>query len=167
MLPLHINVQDKHVIVVGGGKIALRRLRLFLEEGAIVTVVSPEVVPEIEELSKLKKLNWLEKKVELADLGHAFIIIAATNDSSINEWIADNVDVNQLVNVASNADIGNVTVPKSMKKGRLTLSVSTNGASPKLAKQICEQLSDQFDDRFVEELDRMYEKRSEKKRRGE
>lgn len=165
MLPLHIDVKDKNVLVVGGGKIAHRRLRLFLKEGAVVTVISPDVVTEIEELHNQNKLHWLEKKVEQVDLEHAFIIIAATNDPSINEWIAENADPNQLVNVASDAEKGNVIVPKSVNKGRLSISVSTNGASPKLAKQICEQLSDQFDNQFIEELDRMYEQRSEKKQK--
>jgi precorrin-2 dehydrogenase/sirohydrochlorin ferrochelatase len=164
MLPLHFNVKDKNVLVVGGGKIALRRLRLFLEEGARITVISPDVVPEIAELSKADKLNWQAKKVELADLKDALFIIAATNDSAVNEWIAENASENQLVNVASNANKGNVIVPKSVKKGRLTLSVSTNGASPTLAKQICEQLSKQFDEQFVNELEQMYENRANRKR---
>ncbi|WP_338786643.1 NAD(P)-dependent oxidoreductase [Metabacillus sp. FJAT-53654] len=166
MIPLHINVKDKNVLVVGGGKIALRRLLLFLEEGANVIVVSPEVVVEIKDLSNQKKLLWLEKKVELSDLEHAFIIIAATNVPAINEWIAENAKINQLINVASNAEKGNVIVPKSIKKGRLTMSVSTNGASPVLAKQICEQLSLQFDDQFIEELDQMYKIRMNKKRKN-
>lgn len=164
MLPLHFNVKDKNVLVVGGGKIALRRLRLFLEEGARITVISPDVIPEIAELSKVGKLNWQAKKVELADLKDALFIIAATNDSAVNEWIAENASENQLVNVASNADKGNVIVPKSVKKGRLTVSVSTNGASPTLAKQICEQLSKQFDEQFVNELEQMYENRANRKR---
>jgi precorrin-2 dehydrogenase/sirohydrochlorin ferrochelatase len=164
MLPLHFNVKDKNVLVVGGGKIALRRLRLFLEEGARVSVISPEVVPEIAALSKADRLTWQAKKVKLADLKDALFIIAATNDSVVNEWIAENTSENQLVNVASDADKGNVIVPKSVKKGRLTLSVSTNGASPTLAKQICEQFSEQFDERFVNELERMYENRANRKR---
>jgi precorrin-2 dehydrogenase/sirohydrochlorin ferrochelatase len=163
MIPLLINVKNKNVLIVGGGKIALRRLLLFLEEGAVVTVVSPVAAPEIIELSKLNQINWLEKKVEITDLQHAFIIIAATNDSKINEWIAENVSENQLVNVVSSAEKGNVTVPKSVKKGRLTLAVSTNGASPRLASQICNQLSNQFDDRFIKELDQLYENRVIKK----
>jgi precorrin-2 dehydrogenase / sirohydrochlorin ferrochelatase len=164
MLPLHFNVKDKNVLVVGGGKIALRRLRLFLEEGARITVISPDVVPEIAELTKAGKLNWQAKKVGVADLKDALFIIAATNDSAVNEWIAENVSENQLVNVASNADKGNVIVPKSIKKGRLTFSVSTNGASPTLAKQICEQLSEQFDEQFVNALEQMYENRANRKR---
>jgi precorrin-2 dehydrogenase / sirohydrochlorin ferrochelatase len=163
MIPLLIDVKDKNVLIVGGGKIALRRLMLFIEEGANITVVSPVAAPEIMELSRLNKINWLEKKVELTDLQHAFIVIAATNDPAINEWIAENVSKNQLINVVSYAEKGNVTVPKSVKRGRLTLAVSTNGASPKLASQICEQLSSQFDDRFIKELDQMYENRTIKK----
>ncbi|WP_226665785.1 NAD(P)-dependent oxidoreductase [Metabacillus litoralis] len=164
MLPLHINVQNQNVLIVGGGSIALRRLQLFLEEDAHVTVVSPEVVEEIENLARSNQLIWKKKKIEVSDLSQAFIIIAATNDHQINEWVAKQVAPTQLINVASNAEQGNVIVPKSIQKGRLTLSVSTNGASPKLAKQICEQISHQFDESFIKELDIMYEKRQENKK---
>ena len=163
MQPLLIDLTNKDVLVVGGGQIALRRLLLFIEEGAIVTVVSPEVVPDIEELFKQGKIHWFEKEIELQDLDKAFMIIAATNDSDLNEWIAENAKTNQLVNNVSNAKKGNVTVPKSVKKGRLTLSVSTNGASPKLAKQICEQFSNQFDDHFIRNLDQLYKDREIRK----
>ncbi|WP_240050834.1 NAD(P)-dependent oxidoreductase [Metabacillus litoralis] len=165
MLPLHINVQNKNVLIVGGGSVALRRLQLFLEEDAHVTVVSPAVVDEIKNLAQSCQLIWKKKKIEVSDLREAFIIIAATNDHQINEWVAKQVTPNQLINVASNAEQGNVIVPKSIQKGRLTLSVSTNGASPKLAKQICEQISHQFDESFIKELDIMYEKRQENKKK--
>lgn len=163
MLPLHIDVKDRNVVVVGGGKIALRRLKLFMEEGAQITVVSPHVVAEIEVLYHEKRLQWLKKKVEVSDLEPAFMIIAATNDPSINEWVSKNANKYQLVNVVSQVERGNFLVPKSIKKGRLSLSVSTNGASPKLAKEICERLSNQFDDSFIQELDQLYEQRLKKK----
>ncbi|MGN7941284.1 NAD(P)-dependent oxidoreductase [Virgibacillus sp. 6R] len=159
MIPLHIDVKGKKVIVVGGGKIAYRRLCLFLAEGANITVISPNVISEIEELFHLGKITWLEKKIELADLKNAFFIIAATNDASINEWIAANIEENQLINIVSNAKLGNVTVPKTVKKGKLILSVSTSGASPKLSKEISEKLIEQFEDDFIEELDKLYVER--------
>ncbi|MDQ0227117.1 NAD(P)-dependent oxidoreductase [Metabacillus niabensis] len=159
MIPLHIDVKGKKVIVVGGGKIAYRRLCLFLAEGANITVISPNVISEIEELFHLGKITWLEKKIELEDLKNAFFIIAATNDASINEWIAANIEENQLINIVSNAKLGNVTVPKTVKKGKLILSVSTSGASPKLSKEISEKLIEQFEDDFIEELDKLYVER--------
>ncbi len=163
MLPLHINVADRHVLIVGGGKIAYRRLLLFLEEGANITVVSPEIIKDIEILYEKKQILWRRKKVEVSDLHQAFIIVAATNNSEINEWVAANVNDFQLVNVTSNMTKGNFIVPKSVKKGRLSISVSTNGASPRMAKEICEHLSSQFDEEYIQELDRLYELRQQKK----
>lgn len=163
MIPLHIDVENRHVLIVGGGKIAYRRLQLFLKEGAIVTVISPEIIKEIKVLSDEKQISWKQKKVELSDLQHAFIIITATNDPNVNEWVSANVNEFQLVNVASDMNKGNFIVPKSVKKGRLSISVSTNGASPKLAKEISEQLTKQFDDDFIEKLDQLFEQRQKKK----
>ncbi|MBU7592056.1 NAD(P)-dependent oxidoreductase [Metabacillus halosaccharovorans] len=159
MLPLHIDVNNRQVLVIGGGKIAYRRLLLFLDEGANITVISPEVINDIEDLSQKKQILWKQKKIELSDLQQAFIIVAATNDPAVNEWVAENVNNNQLVNVASDMTKGNFIVPKSVKKGRLSISVSTNGASPKWAKEICEQLSSQFDEEYINELDRLYDQR--------
>ncbi|WP_175638849.1 NAD(P)-dependent oxidoreductase [Metabacillus schmidteae] len=163
MLPLHINVADRQVLIIGGGKIAYRRLLLFLEEGANISVISPEINKDIEDLYQKRQISWQQKKVELSDLQHAFIIVAATNDPAINEWVAANVNEFQLVNVASNMTKGNFIVPKSVKKGRLSISVSTNGASPRRAKEICEQLSSQFDEEYIKELDRLYELRQQNK----
>ncbi|PMC38380.1 hypothetical protein CJ195_07890 [Bacillus sp. UMB0899] len=163
MLPLHINVADRQVLIIGGGKIAYRRLLLFLEEGANISVISPEIIKDIEDLYQKRQISWQQKKVELSDLQHAFIIVAATNDPAINEWVAANVNEFQLVNVASNMTKGNFIVPKSVKKGRLSISVSTNGASPRRAKEICEQLSSQFDEEYIKELDRLYELRQQNK----
>lgn len=164
MLPLHIDVTNKKVLIVGGGKIATRRLQTFLDEGATVRVVSPEVSPEIFKLAKAGVIQWEQKEVTVEDLISPSIIIAATNYPEINEWIAEKASEHQLVNVVSQAEKGNVTIPKFVKKGRLTLSVSTNGANPLLAKQICEQLGGQFDEEFIAELNRMYEERKNKKR---
>lgn len=164
MLPLHINVTNKKVLVVGGGKIATRRLHTFLDEGAIIKVVSPEASLEIEKLANIGVIHWEQREVTIADLTSPSIIIAATNKPEINEWIAEKASEHQLVNVVSQAEKGNLTIPKFVKKGRLTLSVSTNGASPLLAKQLCEQLSSQFDEEFITELNRLYEERKNKKR---
>ncbi|WP_169908384.1 NAD(P)-dependent oxidoreductase [Metabacillus halosaccharovorans] len=159
MLPLHIDVNNRQVLVIGGGKIAYRRLVLFLDEGANITVISPEIINDIEDLSQKKQILWKQKKVELSDLQQAFIIVAATNDPAVNEWVSENVNNHQLVNVASDMTKGNFIVPKSVKKGRLSISVSTNGASPKRAKEICEHLSSQFDEEYINELDRLYDQR--------
>jgi len=163
MLPLHIDVNNRQVLVIGGGKIAYRRLLLFLDEGANITVISPEIINDIEDLSQKKQILWKQKKVELSDLQQAFIIVAATNDPAVNEWVSENVNNHQLVNVASDMTKGNFIVPKSVKKGRLSISVSTNGASPKRAKEICEHLSSQFDEEYINELDRLYDQRQQNK----
>ncbi|MCV9887598.1 NAD(P)-dependent oxidoreductase [Metabacillus halosaccharovorans] len=163
MLPLHIDVNNRQVLVIGGGKIAYRRLLLFLDEGANITVISPEIINDIEDLSQKKQILWKQKKVELSDLQQAFIIVAATNDPAVNEWVSENVNNHQLVNVASDMTKGNFIVPKSVKKGRLSISVSTNGASPKRAKEICEHLSSQFNEEYINELDRLYDQRQQNK----
>lgn len=165
MLPLHIDFSAKEVLIVGGGKIALRRLKTFLHAGANITVVSPEACEEITRLAEQNEICWKQEKVSVEHLHSPFLIVAATHDHDVNEWIGKNTRPNQLVNIASKMEKGNVLIPKIVKKGKLTLSISTNGASPTLAKELGEKLSSQFDDDFIKELDMLYEERQKRIRR--
>jgi len=159
MYPLNINMEEKDCVVVGGGKIAYRKISSLISEGANVTIISPEVCPEIETLAlegkiKLKKRSPLEK-----DFHHAFYIIAATNNEQINDEITTRLSKTKLVLNASSVEKGNCHTPASFKKGRLLLTASTSGASPMLAKKIRDEWSAVYDEYCVEYLDFLYEAR--------
>ncbi|MBD1379976.1 precorrin-2 dehydrogenase/sirohydrochlorin ferrochelatase family protein [Metabacillus arenae] len=163
MLPLMIDMKNKQVVIVGGGKIALRRLRLLKEEGAHLTVVSPQVNDEIKNLAASGKIVWKKKEVCTEDIKQAFLIIAATNDPNINEWIAGQVSGHQLINVVHKAEIGNVQVPKIVKKGKLIFSVSTSGASPLLAKEFSEKFASLIDKDIEKKLEEYHQYREQLK----
>ena len=71
MLPLHINLSGK-IIIAGGGNVALRRLKTVLPEGADITVISPEALPEIKQLADEGRIRWVSRKIEMKDLAPAF-----------------------------------------------------------------------------------------------
>ncbi|MEG9463589.1 MAG: precorrin-2 dehydrogenase, partial [Bacillus amyloliquefaciens] len=87
MLPLHINLSGKRIIIAGGGNVALRRLKTVLPEGADITVISPDALPEIKQLADEGRIRWVSRKIEMKDLAPALLIIAATNDCSVNQEI--------------------------------------------------------------------------------
>ncbi len=104
---------------------------------------------------------WLNGKLEVRDLQDAFLIIAATNSFEVNEFVINQVGDNQLVNASYQADRGNVSLPATLRRGRLIISVFTGGASPLLARKIRDDLSLQYDQSYGKRLESLYEKRLE------
>ncbi|MCA1058703.1 hypothetical protein LCL96_07135 [Rossellomorea aquimaris] len=166
MIPVMIDVKEKQVTIVGGGKVAYRKLSVFFEQGAKITVISPEVVDPIKELHEEKKIVWIKRKVLADDLKNGFIVIAATNQRSVNEQVKTHSEENQLVCVVDDGDCGNIQMVSYKQKGRLTIAVSTGGSSPFLAKKLTNQLFQPFDDSYIEKLDLISTKRNEIKASG-
>ncbi|WP_137789426.1 NAD(P)-binding protein [Bacillus sp. E(2018)] len=160
MYPIHINMSGRTVVVAGGGLIAHRKIQDLLNEEAKITVISPAAVKEIQEWHAERKLTWIEREVERADLEEAFLIIAATNSKEINSWIAELTSPKQLVNVVDQLDLGNFIVPSVVKRGKLILSVSTSGASPSLSKSIKKELQQKYSEDYETYLDFLFQCRS-------
>jgi precorrin-2 dehydrogenase/sirohydrochlorin ferrochelatase len=159
MLPLMIDVRNRLVVIIGGGKIAYRRLSVFLKQGAKIKVISPHVIDEISFLHAQSQLEWKQKEADKEDFKDAFLIVAATDSKEVNAWVAREAGEHQLVNLAGESELGNVQVPSFHQRGRLTLAVSTDGASPSLAKDLSAQLFNQFDDVFFDRLEDLFNER--------
>jgi len=147
---IELNMQNKKAIIVGGGKIAFRKLASLLQAGADITVISPSINKEITRLEKENKITWLEKYFEAIDLYHAHIVIAATNDKSVNRFVACSANPYQLVNVVDDPLKGNFSVPATLKRGDLTISIATGGTSPVLAKKIRDEISLHYGSEYSE-----------------
>lgn len=160
MLSLMVDLKGKQCVVMGAGSIALRKIKELLKEKAIVTVISPSACQEIVELYTNNKITYIQRKAAIGDGSGAFLVVIATNDFTENQELARHLRSTTLVNVASDAVAGNFHIPSTYKKGKLQLSVSTNGASPKLAKKIKEEWQSQFDDSYIEYVDFLYQVRS-------
>lgn len=148
MLPISVNLQHKKCIVIGGGKVATRRIKTLLAEGANVTVISPELLPELMTLAENEHIKWLERPFDDGDCLDAFLVIAATNRKAVNERVAYDCRPHQLVNIVDHPEKSNVHFPAVGRKGLLSIAVSTDGASPILAKNIRDRVMEQFDDEF-------------------
>ncbi|WP_129729114.1 NAD(P)-binding protein [Ectobacillus funiculus] len=157
MYPLTLHIQNKRVVVVGGGKVALFKIGPLVREGADVTVISPEADGKVQKLAEEGHITWLAKTYEESDLVGALLIIAATDDAELNTRIAAEAGENQLVNVITDPTAGNVHLPAAFERGRLMIAVSTGGASPKLAKKIRDDLSDTYGEEYEQYLDFLYE----------
>jgi precorrin-2 dehydrogenase/sirohydrochlorin ferrochelatase len=153
MYPITLRMRDKKVAVAGGGKIAYFKIVPLIEEGADITVISPEIDEKIQERVNLGQIKWIQKEYEREDVKDAFLIIAATDNKEINERIEEEAEENQLVNVISNPERGNCHFPAALRRGKLLIAVSTEGASPKLAKHIRNELEEIYDETYEDYLE--------------
>jgi siroheme synthase-like protein len=135
--PVFINIRGKKCVVVGGGKVAFRKIKALLECGAEVTVVSPSINPELNDLIKKRRIDHISREYEPEDLKDTFMIIAATDSAETNLKIALGARNQRiLVNIANNLDQSDFIIPSSFRRGDLTIAVSTAGMSPALTKKI-------------------------------
>lgn len=158
-IPLMIDLKGQKVLVIGGGKIAERRITTLLDNQAIISVISPTVTKKIESLHVQKSVQWHKKVFEESDLANAFLIIVATNNSTINHWVIESAPKNALINAVEDATQGNVQFPIHLKRGKLSIAISTNGASPAFAKKIKVDLENEYDQRYQAYMDFLFDAR--------
>ena len=135
--PVFLDIDGKRAVVIGGGPVAHRKAASLIEAGAAVTVISPDATPSIKKLAERGLLTHKPRRYRKGDLRGAVVAIAATDDPSVNERAASEAnDLGILINCATPPDSGNFIVPSSIKRGALTLAISTGGASPALSKRL-------------------------------
>ncbi|PEE32231.1 NAD(P)-binding protein [Bacillus cereus] len=159
MYPLTVRVNEKRVVVIGGGKVAGFKIIPLLKQGADIVVISPELDANLVKLVEEKKIRWYQREYEKSDIKSAFLVVAASSDSILNEQVAEDAAENQLVNVITNPESGNVHFPAAIHRGLLNIAVSTGGASPKLAKKIRDDIANKYDETYESYLDFLYEVR--------
>ncbi|EJQ09080.1 siroheme synthase domain-containing protein [Bacillus cereus BAG3X2-1] len=159
MYPLTVRVDKKRVVVIGGGKVAGFKIVPLLKQGADIIVISTELDANLVKLVEEKQIRWYQREYEKSDIDDVFLVVAATSDSVLNEQIAEDASANQLVNVITNPESGNVHFPAAIHRGLLNVAVSTGGASPKLAKKIRDDIANKYDENYESYLDFLYEVR--------
>ncbi|WMT20412.1 NAD(P)-binding protein [Parageobacillus toebii] len=155
--PVMLNIANQHVVVIGGGKVAERKIHGLLEAKANITVVAPTITSGIQQLEAAGKLIWRQKTFSPDDLEEAWVVIAATNNRDVNEAVAKAAKPYQLINIADDPERSNFHVPAVIRRGRLTIAISTGGASPTIAQQIRRQLEELYDDDYGRYIDFLYQ----------
>jgi siroheme synthase-like protein len=136
--PVMLNLTGERCLVVGGGSVALRKVKGLLAAGAQVSVVAPLVD---ERLKTLKGLEIQERPFRTTDLHHARLVVVATDDATLNRTVArDARDLGVLVNVVDCPALCSFILPATLKEGPVQVSVSTGGSSPTLARKLRDTL---------------------------
>ncbi len=163
--PIFLNILGKRSIVIGGGDVALRKVKSLLECRAKVTVISTKPHPEISKLSEERMIRLIERDYKAGDLKDAVIAIVCTNAKKVNRKAADEArKEGALVNVADDPERSDFIIPSFFRRGNLTVAVSTSGVSPALAKKIRTKLEKSFGLEYASLLSLIGEVRSGIKR---
>jgi|Deesub1362A_J573_1020465.scaffolds.fasta_scaffold00788_10 precorrin-2 dehydrogenase/sirohydrochlorin ferrochelatase len=166
LLPLHLKVEGKKAVVVGGGKVAERKVDLLLESKAEVLLISSQVTKRLRELSERGKIEWRRRKYQRGDLKGAFIGIFAASDSKAEEnFIEEARERGILVNISTDYKKCDFIFPAVVRNEKILITISTLGTFPLLSAEIAREIQKMFDDSYSELIDFLFEARKEIKRR--
>jgi siroheme synthase-like protein len=151
-VPILVEAEGLRVLVVGGGEVATRKAKQFAYAGAIVRIIAPELIADLEELVIEKALEVERRPYERGDISDAQLVVAATNDRLVNAAIAREADVeNRLLNAADHSEEGNFAMMAVHRRGPLTVGVSAGGV-PAAAQRIRDAIGERFDARYGDAL---------------
>jgi len=136
-----VDLTGKRCLVVGGGAVAERKVALLVQCGAGVEVVSPKATARLMSLASSGRIRLRRRPVRASDLPGAFLVVLATDDPKVNREVAGRVKrAGGLVNVADAPAACSFLVPSVVRRGDLTVAISTGGSSPALAKKLRQRL---------------------------
>ncbi|MBE4910622.1 siroheme synthase [Bacillus luteolus] len=158
--PIMLDLDGKQVVVVGGGKVAERKVLGLLEANANVTIISPTVTEGLSELVQKQRIQWKEKTFESKDLTYPLLVFGATNNKSVNKEVRKAAEEKQLLCLLVDSPLeSDFQVPSTVTRGRLQLTISTSGASPTLAKKIKQELENKYDESYESFVDFLFDAR--------
>jgi precorrin-2 dehydrogenase/sirohydrochlorin ferrochelatase len=132
----------------------------LLEAEAEVTVISPGLTASLAAWADENRFVWRAKHFEPADITGAWLVFAATDHPEVNQAVYNALEPNQLINIADNPALSTFTVPAQLRRGRLLLTASTEGASPGLSRKIVAELADKYDEAYGTYVDFLAESRA-------
>lgn len=151
LYPINLKLDELDVVIIGGGEVAYRKCKNFLDFNKNVTIVSKQILNKFYDLEgniKIIKDDYKKMYIESAS-----VIIVATNNRELNMEIGLYCRAKKkLVNVVDNLEISNFTVPSYIKRGDLLISVSTGGKSPSLSSKIKKELEEIYSEDYEEYL---------------
>ena len=161
--PFMIDLKDRKALVVGGGDVALSKIRKLRDFEADVSVVANNVLSEIKEIEGVKVLQKLFEEKDLND--NFFLVVAATDDKVINNKISLFCkERNILVNVVDDPESSSFVFPATLRRGNLTVAVSSGGVAPGAAAELKNSIDKQLSDNIDEILGFVAEERAKLKR---
>ena len=141
--PFYTDIENKKCLVVGGGKVALRKVRKLLPFSPEITVIAPYICHE---LLLIKNIKTVKRKFVESDIDQAFMVIGATDDSRVNAHVSELcMDKKIPVNIVDEPKLCSFYFPSIVRKDNITVGISTEGKSPVLARFLREKIEKEID----------------------
>ena len=143
--PVMLDIRGRRAVVIGGDRVAGEKAAALSASGADVRIISPQFCDTILQQAEHHQVTLVQKSYQSGDLAGAFVVIAATNDPQLVQAIWNETqERGQLVNIVDVPEHCSFIMPSILRREQLTIAVSTEGASPSLAKRIRQNLEKQF-----------------------
>jgi precorrin-2 dehydrogenase/sirohydrochlorin ferrochelatase len=154
--PAFLKLEGKKCVVIGGGKVAERKIRSLLEANAIVFLISPDATPFLAKLAEEEKITWIKDTFKPDYLEGAWLVFACTNQREVQREVFQACEERKIFcNVVDQPDVSSFIVPSVVKRGALTLAISTSGASPAVSRRLRERLERLFGEEYASYLELM------------
>ena len=139
--PIFIDINQKPVIIFGGGDIALRKAILLVKANPVLTIIAKSFSTEFKDFIKINKLSYKKKSFEDSDIKDQILIIAATNDNLTNTAISKIAQAKRIpVNVVDQPELCTFTMGSIVERDSLVIAISSGGKAPVLARMIREKM---------------------------
>jgi len=156
-----LSVRGRRCLVVGGGRIAARRVHGLLREGALVTVVAPQTVAALTELDEGGEIDLRRRAYEAADVQGYALVLAATDDREVNRQIFEEATAaGTWVNVADDPQLCTFHVPARVRRGGLEITVSSDGGAPFATRRLRQLIEKRIGPEWAEWMQAAAEYRS-------
>ena len=143
--PMFVSVDKRECLVVGGGPVGERKIRLLMSYGAVIRLVAEKLTPWLQTQCDQGNVRLAGETYSKDHLEDVDVVFAATSDPGLNREIAADARQRRLLcNMATEPECGSFIVPSIFRRGPLTIAISTAGASPALAVQIRQKLEHEF-----------------------
>ncbi len=149
--PIFLNLENKRCLVVGSGEVGKRKIRSLVDSGAehVSIIDTRPADKDLEQILALDHVEYKCREFQSSDLDDIFLVVTCTSNKAVNKRIGDLChERNILCNIADLPERCSFIVPATVKRGDLTIAVSTSGQSPAVAKRIRRELEENFGDEY-------------------
>jgi len=151
--PINVDLQDRPCVVIGGGKVAYRKVHSLLKAGAKIRLISPHIKEGVQAFVDEGKITWIEREYEPGDLEGSTIVFVAVDDPAVGAVVAEEAKkLNLLINVADIPHQCTFTLSSYIERGDLLVTISTGGKCPAYSRHMRHTLEEIVDDSYGEVL---------------
>ncbi len=163
LFPIFVDLKDKEILVVGGGRVALRKVEKLLPFGGKITVVAPKAVKELKELHRKGKIKLKRRPFKVEDLKNKYLVVVAADDVNLQRRIFNLCQRKGILcNSVDSPEYCNFIFPALVRKGELVIGITTSGKAPALAALLRKHLERNLPDGLAEIVGTLYGERKKR-----